>query len=375
MKLYKLFVPLLAILTVSMADARDKETLRIAYDVDFDMNFDNREFYKSAFSRSMTIFGARMTPSLGLFVQNEDGVSHSIMAGIDIMKDFGSSRSSLKEALHEPVIYYRLEKEFDRMDMELYAGMFSRKKSEGLYSEAFFSDSLKFYDNNLEGILVKFMLPKAYYEIGCDWMGHYGQTQRERFMIFSSGEGQVAPVLTLGYSGYMYHFAGSREVQGVVDNILINPYARLDFSSLTGFQVLSFRFGWLQGFQNDRRNIGHYVRPGGGEFDMEIRKWNVGVKNSMFYGTDMMPYYDYEDGGGFKYGTGLYFGDPFYRIHDDGTEGRGLYDRFEVVWNPYVSACLDIKVRALFHFHGSHYSGCQQMVSLNFNLDKLLERK
>ena len=35
--------------------ARDK-SVKFAYDVDFEMNFDNRELYKSAFSRSMTIF-------------------------------------------------------------------------------------------------------------------------------------------------------------------------------------------------------------------------------------------------------------------------------------------------------------------------------
>jgi hypothetical protein len=48
-----------------------------------------------------------------------------------------------------------------------------------------------------------------------------------------------------------------------------------------------------------------------------------------------------------------------------------MYDRFELFWNPYVSDLLDIKVRALFHFHGSHYSGTQQVVTVAFNLDRL----
>lgn len=370
-----LFFLILAFAAVSVAQAREKEHVWVAYDVDFEMKFDNREYYKSAFSRSMTIFGARLTPTVGLTFQSTDGSRHSVMAGIDMMKDFGSQKGTLEDQLQEPTIYYRLEKDLGKMDLELYAGIFSRNKSEGKYSEAFFSDSLKFYDNNLEGVLVKFKLPKSYFEVGCDWAGQYGQTRRERFMVYSSGEGKVAPVLTLGYSGYMYHFAGSEQVWGVVDNILLNPYARLDLSHLTGFQVLSFRLGWLQSLQHDRRNVGRYVRPGGGELDLEVRKWNVGVKNSMFYGTDMMPYYNSADAISVKYGTRLYFGDPFYRVHDDSAPGHGLYDRFEVFWNPYVSDCLDIKVRALFHFHGSHYSGCQQMVSLNFNLDKLLERK
>ena len=88
----------------------------------------------------------------------------------------------------------------------------------------------------------------------------------------------------------------------------------------------------------------------------------------------MMPYYNYCDAGGYKYGNRLYFGDPFYRVHDDSSEGFGMYDRFEVFWNPYVSDLLDIKVRSLFHFHGSRYSGCQQVVSLNFNLDRVTKK-
>jgi hypothetical protein len=55
-----------------------------AYDVDFEMNFDNRELYKSDFSTSMTIFGARLTPAVGLQHIQNDGTSHKIMAGIEM---------------------------------------------------------------------------------------------------------------------------------------------------------------------------------------------------------------------------------------------------------------------------------------------------
>ena len=36
----------------------EDDKVRFAYDVDFEMRFDNREYYRSAFSPSMTIFGA-----------------------------------------------------------------------------------------------------------------------------------------------------------------------------------------------------------------------------------------------------------------------------------------------------------------------------
>ena len=35
-----------------------KDKVNLTYDLDFEMRFDNREFYRSRFSESMTIFGA-----------------------------------------------------------------------------------------------------------------------------------------------------------------------------------------------------------------------------------------------------------------------------------------------------------------------------
>lgn len=357
---------LLCLLTSGLwlsASQREEGKIRLAYDVGFEMNFDNREYYKSDFSESMTIFGARLSPSVGLSIGRE----HKVMLGVDVMKDFGSPD---RDVLGETLLYYKMDRTFSDTRMELYAGIFSRKVSEGKYSEAFFSDSLRFYDNNFEGLLMKFHRPKAYFEVGCDWMGRYGDNCRERFMVFSSGEGRVASFLTLGYSGYMYHFASSEQVKGVVDNILVNPYARFDLGRYMGLQSFSVRLGWLQAMQNDRRNVGRYVRPYGGELDLEVMNWNVGIRNSLFIGTDMMPYYNRPDAGGIKYGSDLYFGDPFYRIHDDGEGGTGLYDRLEVFWRPKLGRRLKIDVGARFHFHDFGYSGCQQVVRILFNLEK-----
>lgn len=337
--------------------------VKFTYDVDFEMNFDNREFYRSDFSSSMTIFGARLTPAIGLEAMQKDGTSHRIMVGADIMKDFGSNKSNA-DLLEEISLYYRLEKKFKKTEMSIYAGVFPRRTMGGNYSDAFFSDSLKFYDNNLEGLLLKFRRPKAYFEVGCDWMGQYSENQRERFMVFTSGEGRIAPILSIGYAGYMYHYANSWNVKGLVDNILVNPYARFDFGRLAGFQRLSLSIGYLQAFQNNRRHVGHYVFPGGYHADFEIRKWNVAIKNMAYYGSDLMPYYNYNDASGAKYGSDLYFGDPFYRVHDDLTTGPGLYDKVEVCYEPRIGRYLRIRVAALFHFHGSHYSGCQQVVGL-----------
>ena len=363
---------ILALLLTITVSAKEKPEASFAYDIDFEMLFDNREFAKSAFTPSMTIFGARLTPQVGLALTEHSGARHRLMAGIDVMKDFGSGKDL--DLFREISLYYNLRKKIAKTDMEIYAGIFPRRAMEGKWSQAFFSDSLSFYDNNLEGLLLKFHRPSAYFEVGCDWMGQYGQTRRERFMIFSSGEGKVLPFMSLGYSAYMLHYANSVQAKGLVDNILANPYALFDLSPYSGMQILSFRIGWLQAMQRDRRYVGAFVFPFGGEFDQEVRKWNVGIHNRMFYGFDMMPYYSMVDNAGLKYGTELYFGDPFYRVHDDGSKGAGFYDRLEVYYEPKIGGeYLSLRVSALFHFNSNRFCGSQQMLSLRFNLDKLTE--
>ena len=383
------YIFILLVLLSASAMATEKPKVSFAYDLDFEMNFDNREFAKSRFTPSMTIFGARVTPAVGLSVAEQDGTQHRLMAGVDVMKDFGASPVSELIAggqtaetarnlnnlglFREVSLYYNLRKKVSKVDMELYVGIFPRSAMGGSYSQAFFSDSLKFYDNNLEGLLLKFRRPKAYFEVGCDWMGQYGTARRERFMIFTAGEGKVLPFMSLGYAGYMLHYANSVQAKGLVDNILLNPYACFELAEYTGLQKLSFRLGWLQAIQRDRAYEGRFVYPFGGEFDQEVRNWNVGIHNKMFYGTDMMPYYNNFDNAGLMYGAQLYFGDPFYRVHDDGATGAGFYDRLEVYYEPKLSDWLDLRVSAVFHFNGTRYSGCQQVIGLRFDLHELLQ--
>lgn len=378
------------LVTAVCAGAAEKPKASFAYDVDFQMRFDNREFYGSAFTPSMTIFGARLTPSVGLALTESNGAQHRLMAGIDVMKDFGASpiseliaggktdETSVKlnnlGLFRELTLYYNFHKKIARTDLEIYAGIFPRHAAEGAYSEALISDSLKFYDNNLEGLLLKFRRPQAYFEVGCDWMGQYGTARREKFMIFTAGEGKVLPFMSLGYAGYMLHYANSSKAKGLVDNILLNPYARFDLGDIAGLQKLSFRLGWLQAMQRDRVNVGMFVFPFGGEFDQEVRNWDVGIRNRMFFGRNMMPYYDGVDNAGVKYGPNVYYGDPFYRIHSDGRLQAGFYDRLEVYYEPKLGDFLSLRVAALFHFHGMHYSGCQQVISLRFNLQELINK-
>lgn len=378
--------------------------VRFAYDVNFEMNFDNRE-NTSDLSPSMTVFGARLTPEIGIGVTQGNGTRHRVMLGVDIMKDFGRGPDASPDGVvpgnkgyanadlfREMTMYYRMDRRMGKTDFSLTAGIFPKRFSMSReYSPAFISDSLKFYDNNYEGLLLSFSRPKSCYEVGCDWMGMFGRYERERFMLFSHGRSQILSWLSLGYTAYMYHYACSSTVDGVVDNILLNPWICLDAAPVVPLQQLSLTVGWLQGAQQDRLNVGEYVFPFGAEFTFDVRKWNVGLRNRLFVGRDMMPYYDSRDAGGYKYGNSLYWGDPFYRLFSgndsrfagagssddamplyDRSRSIGIYNRLEAYYEPRIADFLYLKVGLVAHFLESGYAGFHQQVSLIFNLQELL---
>ena len=378
--------------------------VRFAYDVNFEMNFDNRE-NTSDLSPSMTVFGARLTPEIGIGVTQGNGTRHRVMLGVDIMKDFGRGPDASPDGVvpgnkgyanadlfKEMTMYYRMDRRMGKTDFSLTAGIFPKRFSMSReYSPAFISDSLKFYDNNYEGLLLSFSRPKSCYEVGCDWMGMFGRYERERFMLFSHGRSQILSWLSLGYTAYMYHYACSSTVDGVVDNILLNPWICLDAAPVVPLQQLSLTVGWLQGAQQDRLNVGEYVFPFGAEFTFDVRKWNVGLRNRLFVGRDMMPYYDSRDAGGYKYGNSLYWGDPFYRLFSgndsrfagagssddamplyDRSRSIGIYNRLEAYYEPRIADFLYLKVGLVAHFLEAGYAGFHQQVSLIFNLQELL---
>ena len=99
MNLKRLLLLISVFATMSLHAGDSLKTVSLAYDVDFKMNFDNRELYKSAFSSSMTIFGARVTPSVGVAVRPQAGEEHRVMLGADLMKDFGGAQDRLLEEL------------------------------------------------------------------------------------------------------------------------------------------------------------------------------------------------------------------------------------------------------------------------------------
>jgi len=341
------------------------------YNLDFEYIFDNREFdaSKSQYTPSSTIHGVRLTPTLGINVNNGKHLNNSLIAGIDIKKDMGDGLEN-KELFREILLYWNLKYHKGRSLFEMNAGVFPRKESLGTYTRAFLSDSLKWYDNNIEGLILKLHRPKSYYEAGLDWCGQRGPGRRERFIVFSFGESRLTNWLNAGWRFNLYHYANCLEYKGLVDNALCEPFIKFHYEDF--FDKCELELGYLKAYQRDRR-VGKAVDyPGGLDLGFLLSKWNIYLSDRFYWGNSLMPYYYNLDAGNNMYGSDLYRGDGFYKIYTDlpnESEKIGTYNRLEGWWEPNIGRKTHLRVGAAFHFNNGKFSGWQQKLSIIYIID------
>ena len=237
----------------SVSDKKSRSGLpQLVWGASFDFFFDNREYKNLTTNWSQSLFGARINPEIGV---TWDG-RHSLMMGVSLLANFGAKPF---EVDNEIFGYYQ----YISPRFRAYAGVVPRSRMIGEYSGAFFSDSVKYYDPNLTGLLLQYMGGRGYVEFGCDWNSMFSKTTREKFLLFSAGRLGLGArqLFYLGYNLTMYHHAGwdsSDEPDptvgdGVVDNVLIEPFVGVDFTRIAPtMQELSLRVGWINAFQNDR---------------------------------------------------------------------------------------------------------------------------
>ncbi len=366
---------------------------RIVYDIQYEYYFDNREFDRGGniYTESMTINASRLTSIVGFSVNSGKRTNHKLIFGAQNIRNMGESPSgkqyvfskeeanpelSTKRSLQEFVYYYDFRSKLSKKStMEGVFGAFPRAKIEGEYSSATLSDSLRFYDPTIEGMLLKYKTGSFFAELGLDWMGMAGFDRKERFEIFSYGKFDFSNTLSAGWTLNLYHFAGSVASPGVVDNVLLSPHLKFDFSKTSSFQRLSFKFSALTAYQWDRRYDERRHIFLNGEFITDIRKYNLGIYNTLIGGGDLMPYYNSKykasDGSAevwLKYANLLYRGENYYRH-------RGFYNKLELYWQPRLARFIDLRLSFDFHFADRlGYIGSQQRLSVIFTLNEILKK-
>ena len=323
---------------------------QLLWDVDFKFGFDNREYASIETEPSGTIFGAVLSPKVGLGF----GEGHALYAGVDAAKYFGRTAPELTL---EALLYYQYDGEFFKAN----AGAFPRNRLSGHYPAAFFDDRY-FFDTNIGGVMVSYSRQWWGIEAVADWVGCQDKDTRERFEVYSYGRAG-APWLSAAYTFKMLHYAGSSTVRGVVDNVWVYPHVMSDLTSfLPGRLDLTLRAGWIQTFQNDRIRGAGYVTPGGFQAEVSFGAYGFRVQNTVYAGGSLMPYYYSTGNDGVMYGAALYTGSLFY------STDSGVYDRLEISYQYSFRDFLNLRVASVHHYDGYGW-GWQQLIQLTVDLN------
>lgn len=281
------------------------------FNVSFQPYLDNREYKPAASEIPQTMFGFRLTPYLNIVKHK-----HSLRLGMELHREFANTDCFF---IKHPIIMYS----YKSRHFNAFAGSMENNLSMGDYQGYIESDSIGIYDAIQEGFLFQLHGRDRFVEIGCNWLGRETDESRERFLVFSAGEIKGS-VISMSYTATMMHFAGSRQVRGVVDLYTVSPRLTLTVFNHRDIHSLNLFAEYVQTFQQDRKYCGYYIFPKGIELGVRYNIHNVGIENTCYFGDNLMPYFNTKDETGKNYGTDLYRGELFYS-----TDG-GFYDRLEV---------------------------------------------
>ena len=329
---------------------------KLKLSADFTTLFDNTEYATMKNVSSGTLFGARLTPKVGI----EWHERNQLMVGADLYQDFGCNKFLSDAKLQ---LYYA----YEAPKVELYAGIFPRRAMNGLRSPLFFDPSYCFYNNSISGVLARYQdfSGLSYIEFAMDYTGMRSYDMRESFAIMSSGRCQFnySPPMGIGYDLYVGHYAkdyNPETLDGVVDNIMLTPYVECRYVELgwmgKGFVYFSARLSYVQSLQRDRINENIWEHPFGGELFVDF-SWNgLELSNRLYMGKgSLLTYYN-------RYGSDVYHGMPLYR-----TE-RGIYDAIALSYSQrFFNHTVGVKAGITAEYDGTGW-GTRQWLQVDVAL-------
>lgn len=348
---------LLAAALLSLLPAAALRGQQLFVSADFETLFDNREYSGTHFPDcSRTLFSARLTPAAGIGWEG----GNTLVAAVDLMQDLGDGARFLTEA--KPLIYYR----FTHTRGNAAAGIFPRSLLRGDYHEAFFDRSVLFYENRMQGFMGSYTPPRGFVELALDWQGRQSPERRERFRILSAGRYDLTPPqrrvrFSVGYALSLQHFAKTSqpvEGEGVVDDILVEPYLGVAFRAFFDFDI---RVGLLQALQRDRIAEEGWRAPRGLRLALRLERSGWLLANTLYAGENLRPLAG-------RYAA-LYAGSPLFAVPDR------ILERFEAGYSRTLfSGTLSVGARMLFDYDGRSV-GTAQIVDVRVRLQKIFARK
>ena len=330
------------------AEVCDAQSGTLFFDGAISTDFDNAEYEGDDVGYSRTIFAVRLTPTLGY--RWGKGGRHAVVAGAELLKDFGSVHVIDDTKL---VAYYR----YKDQNWGAYAGIFGRDELVGRYSRAFYSDSTRIYNALVQGVAGHYRSEKMFAELAVDWTGLYSPKVREKFRILASVGGKFAKWFDAGATLSLTHYANKSTFQGnVVDNALCNAWIGAQFKAFFDFDV---RLGYLQALQRDRKVSDSWLAPKGGELYVKLSKWGAFVDNNIYVGENLMPLYKVSGSDGLMYGNDLYACDITYSPPRNFCNRTGFgYER------KFCNESISVKAEVALICMGRKVSN-QQLVSIS----------
>lgn len=365
--------------------------VKVEYNIDFHYFFDYRSFGASddIFMASETVNVARFSPSAVLRFDQGRDITHRLSLGVDLTKDLGANPTdavdfavdendpSLRNTklIKDIFFYYNYQKRIGSNRLGFYAGIHPRTVLEGSYTRAIFADDIIYYDPNIEGVTVSYSTPRFKAELTADLVSNKGYDRVSSGMAFTAGSYRLLDWLGLGWSAAYSHVSGKQLVPYDVDVVLLNPYAKFDFSKRTGFQELYAKGGAMLSYQFDHRIVDETAHfPLGAEFVLGVRNWNIGLEDTFYFGDNQMVYYSASYNGisyAASYVESLYHGDTYYYTR---RRVPTWYNRMELYWQPLSAGFVNARLSAVGHFitpagDVGPYIGMQAKATLLFNLD------
>ncbi|MFV0553076.1 MAG: hypothetical protein ACK5LR_00050 [Mangrovibacterium sp.] len=172
---------------------------------------DNREFNRQ-YAKPQTIIGERTAFELGTTIDS----IHTIRIGLSHLYEYGTFIDFNQPQL---TAYY----DYNTHNSQLLLGAFPRHERID-FPLAMLADTIQYYQPNIEGILAQQNWEWGSQLIFVDWTGKQLSTQRETFIIATSGEIHHKNIYLENYL-LMYHYAlmaGEHPGQHITDNGALN---------------------------------------------------------------------------------------------------------------------------------------------------------
>lgn len=238
--------------------------------------FDNRE-YSNLYMDDQTITGSRIFGYAG-FSLNEN---NRFAFGIDYLYEFGS-----KEELQEPdfIMFYK----GNLKNITLTIGAFPRYHELSM-PYALFSDTIRYYRPNIEGISLEYHTKGFRHNMWIDWTSRQSYIKKEIFMLGFSG------YWNRGIFMYQHHFIMSHVAHSknhdpdehIRDNGGYNIITGLNLSHLTRLDTLVLSSGILGSYER-LRNVYDFSWPVGWITEAEISCKGFGLHGLYYTGDEQV---------------------------------------------------------------------------------------